>query len=108
MFVSRLTTTLTSPVPTQELLLQTNLHPSRFPQHILPRQKRLHNADLLLQRRHPLGQLSPHALLIALIAQFGVEVLAIWGCGHGGAEDGLYDDAVVLFEGGRVGGAEGD
>ena len=40
-------------------------------------------------------------------AELGVEVLAVGAGAHGGAEDGLDEEAVVGLEGGGVGGAEG-
>lgn len=44
--------------------------------------------------------------LFVVVAELGIEVLAVRAGAHGGAEDGLDDEAVVRLEGLAVGGAE--
>jgi hypothetical protein len=41
-----------------------------------------------------------------VVAELGVEVLAVWSCAHGSTEDGLDHETVVLAEGVAVGGTE--
>jgi len=76
-----------------------------LPLRLLAREERLENADDLVQR----GQVRPQLLedLVEVVAELGVEVLAVGAGAHGGAEDGLDHEAVVRLERDAVGAAEG-
>jgi hypothetical protein len=65
----------------------------------------LQHRNNLLQRRQPLLQLSLHLALV--VTQLLVEVLAVWGGAHGGAEERLDNKGVVGLECVAVGAAEG-
>nr|POE94435.1 hercynylcysteine sulfoxide lyase [Quercus suber] len=75
-----------------------------LPLDILPRQELIEDLDPLLERGDVLVHLLVHARLV--VAQLGVEVLAVGRRGHGGGEDGLDEEGVVLLERGAVGIAE--
>lgn len=66
----------------------------------------------MLENTDNLGESSEIDLEIArdlglVVAELGIKVLAVWTSAHGGAEDGLDEEAVVRLEGAAVGGAEG-
>lgn len=66
----------------------------------------------LLENANNLGESSEVDLEIAVdlgavVAELGVKVLAVGASAHGGAEDGLDEEAVVRLEGAAVGSAEG-
>jgi hypothetical protein len=67
-----------------------------LPLRILARHELIQNPHNLLQALQPRIQLLTHSRLI--ITQLGIEVLPIGCRTHGGAEDGLHDEAMVLFE----------
>lgn len=81
------------------------LKPLGLPLGLLGVDKLLEDAHDLLQGgkvgRHLLGDLG------LVVTELGVEVFSVWAGAHGGAEDGLDDEAVVRLEGGAVGVAEG-
>lgn len=84
------------------------LFPAFFPSlplSLLSSQELLQNSHDLLERGQPGVELLVHTL--AVLAQLGVEVGAVRGGAHGGAENRLDDERVVGFEGVAVGGAEG-
>jgi hypothetical protein len=60
--------------------------------------------DNVLQAAQPSTQLFLNTRLV--VTELGVEVLAVGSCAHGGTEDGLDHETVVLAEGVAVGGAE--
>jgi hypothetical protein len=62
--------------------------------------------DNVLQAAQPSTQLFLNTRLV--VTELGVEVLAVGGCAHGGTEDGLDHETVVLAEGVAVCGAERD
>lgn len=68
--------------------------------------------EKLLKNANNLGESSKVDLKVAgdpgvVVAKLGVEVLAVRASTHGGAEDGLDEEAVMRLEGAAVGGAEG-
>ena len=65
----------------------------------------LENFDNVLESGEVLLELSIDLVLV--VAELAVEVLAVGAGAHGGAEDGLDEEAVVRLEGDVVGGAEG-
>lgn len=77
-----------------------------LPFSLLRVQEGLQDANLGLQRLQP--DLQSLIDLCLIVAELEVEVLSVWACGHGRAEDGLHQEAVVGLEGGGVGIAEGD
>ena len=79
--------------------------PQSLPLRLLPRLERLQYCHLPLQRLQPLPRRRVH--LAGVVAQLGVEVLAVRRRGHGGAEDGFHEEGVVWFERVSVGGTEG-
>ena len=76
-----------------------------LPLRLLPALELLQNANNLLQAGEPGIELLVDALLV--VAQVGVERLAVGRGAHGGGEDGLDHEGVVGLEGVAVGGAEG-
>lgn len=88
-------------VPLPPQLAEKNL-----PLRLWPVQESLQDGDLRLQRLQPHCQPLLHCRLV--ITKLHVEVLAVWARGHGSAEDGLDEEAVVGLEGRAVGVAEGD
>ena len=78
---------------------------SKLPLRLFPALEFLQNADDLLQAGEPGIELLVDALLV--VAQVGVERLAVGRGAHGGGEDGLDHEGVVGLEGVAVGGAEG-
>jgi hypothetical protein len=78
-------------------------HP--LPLCLLPRQELLQDSKILLQATEPLLQLSLDLCIV--VAELLVEVLPVWCCAHGCAEDGLHNEGVVWLEGVAVGIAEG-
>jgi hypothetical protein len=78
---------------------------SHLPLRLLPGQELLQDSKVLLQATEPLLQLSLDLCIV--IAELLVEVLPVWCCTHGGAEDRLHDEGVVGLEGVTVGIAEG-
>jgi hypothetical protein len=60
--------------------------------------------DNVLQAAQPSTQLFLNTGFV--VTKLGVEVLAVGSCAHGGTEDGLDHETVVLAEGVAVGGAE--
>ena len=65
----------------------------------------LEDIDNLLESGKVLLELSADPLLVA--AELAVEVLTVRAGAHGGAENGLDEEAVVGLEGDIVGGTEG-
>lgn len=86
--------------------IPTYPHPSHIslPLSLLPRCKLLQDPDHLLQGPQPDRQRLIDLGLV--IAELLVEVLAVRGGAHGGAEDGLDDERVVRLERVAVGAAE--
>lgn len=66
----------------------------------------LQDGDNLLQCSDLLLHLGIDLTLV--LTELRIEVLAVWGCGHRGGEDGLDHERVVGLEGIAVGTAEGD
>jgi len=83
----------------------SNLSLAHLPFRLLPALELLQNANNLLQAGEPSIELLVNALLV--VAQVGVERLAVGRSAHGGGEDGLDHEGVVGLEGVAVGGAEG-
>lgn len=81
---------------------RSNLSP--LPLRLLAIEKRLDDSNDLVERSEVLAQLLLDLLLV--VAELGVEVLAVGAGGHGGAEDGLDEEAVVRLERDAVGAAE--
>lgn len=77
-----------------------------LPLSLLPIQETLQQVNLCLQRLQPLPQVLRNNSLI--IAELGVEILAVWARRHGGGEDWLDEEAVVWLERVAVCVAEGD
>lgn len=77
----------------------------RLPLGILAGEEALEDADNLLEGGEVDTELSGDLVLVG--AELGVKVLAVGAGAHGGAEDGLDEEAVVGLEGGGVGVAEG-
>jgi hypothetical protein len=91
-----------------QLIYVNAFHPirvSHLPLRLLPSQELLQDSKVLLQATKPLLELSLDLRIV--IAELLVEVLPVWCCAHGGAEDGLHDEGVVRLEGVAVGIAEG-
>lgn len=88
-----------SPVPTASLPLCIQSFTNILPLGLLGVQEALENLQVLLQRAQPGSQLLLHLGLVAAgLRQLGVKVLAVRGRAHGGAEDGLDEEAVVRLE----------
>jgi hypothetical protein len=91
-----------------QLIYVNAFHPirvSHLPLGLLPGQELLQNSKVLLQTTKPLLQLTLDLRIV--VTELLVEVLPVWCCAHGGAEDGLHDEGVVGLEGVAVGIAEG-
>lgn len=65
----------------------------------------LEDVDKVLESCEVLLELSVDLVLV--VTELGIEVLAVRASAHGGAEDGLDEEAVVGLEGDIVGSAEG-
>jgi hypothetical protein len=75
-----------------------------LPLGVLGVEEALEDAHNLVQRLQVLAQLLLDLLLVG--AELGVKVLAVGAGTHGGAEDGLDEEAVVRLEGDAVSAAE--
>ena len=93
-----------NPIPSLSKSHISNLS-QHLPLRLLPALELLQNANNLLQAGEPGIELLVDALLV--VAQVGVEGLAVGRGAHGGGEDGLDHEGVVGLEGVAVGGAEG-
>ena len=92
----------------QFLLFPNPAYPNSLPHlplRLLPALELLQNADNLLKAGEPRIKLLVNALLV--VAQVGIESLAVGRGAHRGGEDGLDHEGVVGLEGVAVGGAEG-
>lgn len=75
-----------------------------LPLSLLGLKETLEDADNLLEGGQVGAELGGNLLLIR--TKLGIEVLAVGAGAHGGAEDGLDEEAVVWLEGAAVGVAE--
>lgn len=78
----------------------------RLPLGFLGGQEVVQDLDNVLEAAQPSTKLFLNTSLV--VTKLGVEVLAVGSCAHGGAENGLDHEAVVLAEGVAVGRAERD
>lgn len=69
-------------------------------------QEVVQDLDNVFEAAQPSTKLFLNASLV--VTKLGVKVLAVGSCAHGGAENGLDHEAVVLAEGVAVGGTERD
>lgn len=70
---------------------------TRLPLSFLAVLESLQDSDALLESCNILLRCCLDLALV--ITQLGVEVLSVWGCRHGSAEDRLDDEGVVRLEG---------